>query len=230
MTEATGEATAERPPRKTLGAVVGENVRRLREERSLTQHELAQVWKRQGLKWARSKIAALEAGNRPRVDCAELVMMAAGLQATVAELFEGSGEVHLTPHPIIVDREWLRAAFNSTQMSLWFDAQMLPGPEREARDEHMRGVLDTVKPYPWDSPSEADGELARRLAVPTDVVVNAAINIFDGRTLTQERDRRVANLGQMPMSERMAHRGHVTRELATLVEDQISKDAGERDR
>ena len=45
-----------------------------------------------------------------------------------------------------------------------------------------------------------------------------------------QRDRRVANLGQMPMSERMAHRGHVTRELATLVEDYISKDVGERGR
>jgi transcriptional regulator with XRE-family HTH domain len=207
---------------------VGENVRRLREERRLTQHELAQVWKRQGLNWARSKIAALEGGNRPRVDCAELVMMAAGLEATVAELFEGAGRVHLTPHPVVVDRDWCRSAFTGTQMSLWFGAQMLPGPEREARDEHMRGILATVKPFPWDRPSEADSELARRLGVPTEAVMAAAFHIFEGRSLTEERDRRVDSLGQMSMSERMAHRGHITRELTPLVEDYLNKEAGEK--
>jgi transcriptional regulator with XRE-family HTH domain len=222
MTQATGEATA-------LGAVVGENVRRLRKQRGLTQHELAQLWKRQGLNWARSKIAALEAGNRPRVDCAELVLMAAGLGVTAGELFEGAGEVHLSPYPRVVDRESLRSAFAGSPIDP-IAGRWLPGPEREARDEHMRGFLATVKPYPWDSPSEADGELARRLGVPTDVVVTAAMSIFDGRTLTEERDRRVTKLGQLSMSERMAHRGHVTRELSTMVEDQISKDAGERDR
>jgi hypothetical protein len=161
------------------------------------------------------------------VDCAELVMMAAGLEATVSELFDGSGRVHLTPHPIIVDREWLRSAFNGTQMSLWFGAQMLPGPERQARDEHMRGFLATVKPFPWDRPSEADGELARRLGVPTEAVMAAAFHIFGG-SLTEERDRRVDGLGQMSMSERMAHRGHVTRELAALVEDYLNKETGEK--
>jgi len=205
---------------------VGENVRRLREKRALTQHELAQAWKRQGLNWARSKIAALEAGNRPRVDCAELVMMAAGLEATLADLFEGSGEVHLTPHPRIFRRESLRSAFNGEPVESlpW----LLPGPEREAALEHILASVDAINP--WNPPSEADGELARRLGVPTDAVVKAAMSIFDGRTLTEERDRRVNSLGQMPMSERMAHRGHVTRELATMVEDHLAKDTGERDR
>src|SRR5829696_7377475 len=109
MREATDQATR---PRKTLGALVGENVRRLREKRALTQHELAQVWKRQGLNWARSKIAALEAGNRPQVNTADLLIMASGLQVTIAELFEGWGEVHLTPNSRVVDREAIRSAFD----------------------------------------------------------------------------------------------------------------------
>jgi transcriptional regulator with XRE-family HTH domain len=199
-------------PRKTLGAVVGENVRRLRERRALTQHELAQVWKRQGLDWARSKIAALEAGHRARVDCAELVMMAAGLGATVAELLEGEGEVHLTPHPRIIDRESLRSVFSGARV----------GPPSASFGFSGQATGTVLS-------SEADRELARRLGVPAMVVINTASSIFDGRTLTEERDRRVADLGQMSMSERMAHRGHVTRELAALVEDHISKEAGERD-
>jgi transcriptional regulator with XRE-family HTH domain len=211
MTQATGEATTGQW--ETLGAVVGENVRRLRRQRGLTQHELAQLWKRQGLNWPRSKIAALETGNRPHVNVADLILMAAGLGATVGEFFEGSGDVLLAPHPRVVDRESLRPALSGGPMdpdAIW----LLPGKWGE----------------PWGRPSEADRELARRLGVPAEAVAQAVMSIFDGRTLTEERDRRVANLGEMSMSERMAHRGHVTRELADLVEDQISKDAGERDR
>jgi transcriptional regulator with XRE-family HTH domain len=221
MTESTEQSTVERW--KTLGAVVGENVRRLREERALTQHELAQIWKRQGLSWARSKVAALESGNRPRVDCGELVMMAAGLGVAVTELFQGGGDVHLAPHPRVVRRESLRSALNGGPIDIFDDGRLLPGPERDAALEQIFRVIAETPSYP---PWEADHELARRLGRPTDEVVKAATSIFDGRTLTEERDRRVSNLGQMPMSERMAHRGHVTRELATLVEEHLSTEAG----
>jgi hypothetical protein len=96
------------------------------------------------------------------------------------------------------------------------------GPELEATDEHLRGIWDRTQP------AEADRELARRLGRPTDVVVKAAMIIFDGRTRTAERDRRVANLGPLAMSERMAHRGHVTRELAALVEAYMNRETGEQ--
>lgn len=224
MSEATGEATGlprflDRGPTLTLGAVVGENVRRLREGQALTQHELAQVWKRHGLNWARSKIAALEGGSRPRVDFAELVMMASGLQVAMAALLDGEGQVHLAPTPAIVSREALRTVVDGGQLGIY---RLTAGPELEAADEHLYGIWDRTQP------AEADRELARRLDVPTDVVVKAAMDIFDGRTLTSERDRRVANLGPMTMSERMAHRGHVTRELATSVEEYMNREAGER--
>ena len=47
-------------------------------------------------------------------------------------------------------------------------------------------------------PGEADVELARRLDVSTAVVIMAARRTW-GRTLTEERDRRVAALGDMDM-------------------------------
>ncbi len=90
---------------------------------------------------------------------------------------------------------------------------MLTGPDwRQLEPE------DQPKPARTSNAAvEADRTLADRLDVPTEVVARIATELW-GRSLTEERDRRVDALGEMEPNERQAHRGHVTRELAQEIE------------
>jgi transcriptional regulator with XRE-family HTH domain len=197
----------------TLGAVVGRNVKRLREDKVLTQHELAQLWQRHGLSWARSKVSALEAGNRPRVDVADLVIMAVSLGVKLAELFvgPGAGKVELKPEPNAVDVDGPELhdlfAASDTDVNL-----QVGGAAYELHRKHLEEMTEGPKPM------QADVELAQRIGVHPRRVAQAAIDLFDGRTLTEERDRRVERMGDLTLQERQAHRGHVTRELSVQLE------------
>jgi transcriptional regulator with XRE-family HTH domain len=205
-----------------LGAVVGRNVKRLREHRVLTQHELAQLWKRHGLNWARSKVSALEAGNRPQVDVADLVIMAMSLGVPLAELFVGSpvGKVELKPEPnaVEIDGPVLQDLFAGS--TLTGECLQVGGAAYELHRKHLEEMTERPKPM------QADVELAQRIGVNPSRVAQAAIDLFDGRTLTEERDRRVERMGDLTMQERQAHRGHVTRELSVQLEEILNVKKG----
>ncbi len=201
------------PAWKSFGAVVGENVKRLREAKVLTQHELIHQWRTFGLNWARSKLAALENGHRPQVSGGEIVLMALGLGVPESELFAGPGDVRLDPAPVRISRKDLRARRSGEAAGIEYH---LDDPklyrEAAAREDAYRGMA-----------VEADGELAKRLGVPLGKVAKAASQIFNGLTLTAERDRRVERMGKLTAAERQAHRGHITRELSQQVEERIAK-------
>jgi transcriptional regulator with XRE-family HTH domain len=188
----------------SFGAVIGRNVKRLREERVLTQHELAQLWQRHGLNWVRSKVSALEAGKRPHVDGEDLVIMAGSMGVPLAELFVGPslGKVDLKPDPNAVE-------VKGSQLHDFFagghDLELAVGQPR---------------------PMQADIDLARRIGIQPSEVAKAAILLFAGRTLTEERDRRVERMGDLTLQERQAHRGHVTRELSVQLEEVLNAKKG----
>jgi transcriptional regulator with XRE-family HTH domain len=73
---------------------------------------------------------------------------------------------------------------------------------------------------------EADAALAKRLGRSADEVTATAQRLYGGRTLTEERDLRVAALSAdeppMGIGERQAHRGHVTRDLSREIEAALS--------
>jgi transcriptional regulator with XRE-family HTH domain len=214
MTEATRQAIP-------IGAVIGRNVKRLREDRVLTQHELAQLWKRHGLNWARSKVSALEAGSRPHVDLGDLVIMAAALGVPLAEFFGGSdpGSVELKPEPgaVQVNGVRLREMFSDVAPDLVLEVW---GEPSRLHRKHLDQLTEKVHP------SQADDELAQRLGVHRVDVAQAAMILFDGRTLTEERDRRVERMGDLTLQERQAHRGHVTRELSVQLEEVLNAKKG----
>ena len=214
MTEATKQAIP-------IGAVIGRNVKRLREDRVLTQHELAQLWKRHGLNWARSKVSALEAGSRPHVDLGDLVIMAAALGVPLAEFFGGSdpGSVELKPEPgaVQVNGVRLREMFSDVAPDLVLEVW---GEPSRLHRKHLDQLTEKVHP------SQADDELAQRLGVHRVDVAQAAMILFDGRTLTEERDRRVERMGGLTIHERQAHRGHVTRELSVQLEEILNVKKG----
>ncbi len=201
------------PTGASVGQVVGENLRRLRDRWRWTQHEMAVTIQRHGLNWSRSRLAGVEAGGRDTVDIGTLLLLAESIGVPVAEFFAGDGNVRLSSQAV-APRAYVREQLSGT-----------PSPERSA------DLLVTIKP---DDPNlgvqsfastEADEALARRVGVPVYVVATKAFELW-GRTLTDERDRRVRELlGDVESSERQAHRGHITRELAREIEQRLTTPA-----
>jgi transcriptional regulator with XRE-family HTH domain len=198
-----------------VGHVVGENFRRLREAHGLTQAEAAMRLRHTGLRWSRSHVAALEAGNRESVDAGVLLLLAAALEVSERELFAGDGAVRLAPEAVVT-RAWLRDRYTE-------------GPAEEPVEisgQAVRAFLRDMEPYlgfeAAATPFQADAELAQRLGLRPEDVYRAAERLW-GRTLHQERDRRIAEMGEMPAAERRARRGHVTRQLAKELEPHLPK-------
>lgn len=204
--QATRRPETDQDVGEPLGVVVGENLRRIREERRLTQHEAARMCQAVGLNWSRSRLAGFEGGGREGVDVGTLQLLAAALDVPPADLFAGDGRVRLS------------ALGRQSRAGL---RRQLAGPDwRKLPPEDQPEVMRFTK-----AAVEADGALADRLGVPTNAVVEIAAKLW-GRSLTEERDRRVSALGEMEPNERQAHRGHITRELAQEIERLV--EGGER--
>lgn len=206
---ATGEATGEDKGAEgvaSVGTVVGENLRRIRETQKLTQHEAARRCQAVGLNWSRSRLADVERGFRETIDVGTLLLLATAFDVPVSELFAGDGLVQLATKGTQT-RSGTRRLLSSRDT--WRELPPKDQPE-SAR------VADTA--------IEADAALADRLGVSTTRVLDMATRIFRGLSLTQERDRRIAALGNLDTGERAAHRGHITRELGRLLEEVIELD------
>jgi transcriptional regulator with XRE-family HTH domain len=74
------------------GLVVGENLRRIREQSRWTQEEMAHHLRDFGLKWSRARLAAFEAGQRDGIDAGILIALAVALNVQLAELYPPFGE------------------------------------------------------------------------------------------------------------------------------------------
>lgn len=202
------------------GCVVGENLRRLRQERRWTQHELARHLQRNALGWRRNQVAAVEAGNRATMDYGTVLTLAAALGVEPAKLFAGDGHMFLTPGSV-QSREGHRAVLAGTSaadLPLDQTVRIIDPSSLQLRHE------DAMAQAGRDS----DEALAKRLGAPTARVMATARELFDGLTLTQERDRRVDVLAEeageeMSIGEKQAHRGHITRELSALIEAALKK-------
>lgn len=203
---------------QSVGVVIGQNLRRLRVDSGLTQHEAARLLHRFGLPWSRSKIAALEAGERPSVAFADVLMLAMAFNASLAELFDGDGDVQMAGH-IVLPRRVVRELLLGLHVRQRPDDQH-PRARREAL-LHLERTLAAFTDTSHAGATEADQALATRLQVPLRTVTDIALQLWD-RTLTDERDARVAALGPMDPGERQAHRGHLTRELSEHIETQLN--------
>lgn len=203
--------SVEREVPPSVGKVVGENLRRLRQERRLTQDAAAAQLLRTGLNWKRTHVSDLESGRRETLDIGALVVLAAAFDVTPRDFFEGTGAVLLTPraehpeHGSTATRDQIRTWLSGEKSTL-----LLTG---------VQTSLVAVKHADWEArpiAASADKALAEKLDIDPWHVVRAAEQLW-GRSLTEERDRRVTDLGDLPVGERQAKQGHITRQLTAVL-------------
>lgn len=183
-----------------LGVVVGENVQRIRKARDLTQDDAAMRVRAAGLMWSRSGIAALESGQREDITVSALLLVAAAFDVRPVDLVAGDGRVRLTDQAT-ASRAWLRD-------------YLVDGRTRESLARGASAARALTASIPGERVSfKADAELAQRLGLRAEQVYRPAEQLW-GRNLHQERERRLAELGDMTAGQRRVRRGHITRRLA----------------
>ncbi|MFD9374662.1 helix-turn-helix domain-containing protein [Streptomyces sp. NPDC059999] len=199
----------EAPP--TVGKVVGENLKTLRQERRVTQGALAAELALTGLKWKRTQISDLESARRETVDLGSLVILAQALDVRLHDFFAGEGNVMITPRSEFPEA-WAQAT--RAELRAWLSAE--DASFTVMGDDGVRAALDEVRRGGRDILIEADLAFAERYGVDVLEVVKAAGQMWAG-SLTEERDRRVAALGELPVGERQAKQGHITRQLTKAL-------------
>jgi transcriptional regulator with XRE-family HTH domain len=170
---ANSEANEE--PRR-LGVVVGENLRRLRLGRGVSQAELAGLLTSFGSRWAKGRVVALETGTRDTVTVDELCELSNALRAPLAEFFIGDGEIPVGAHGTIEQSELRRA--------LEF-AEHVPVHMNSPEAIHaFQALVDE---------DYAAFEVAQQLDLPVQRVRLLARRLY-GQNTTQERAARVGDL------------------------------------
>jgi transcriptional regulator with XRE-family HTH domain len=186
----------------TLGQVVGQNVQRLRWARRWTQSFAARHVQQAGGQWTRSQLASVESGRRADVEVHELLALAAAFGEPLAAFYEGSGKVVTTERsdgtPVVADLGAIR--------------QLLSG-ERPFQAAEFIGL----------PPTDGETRAAKRLGYPMERVFFAARRLWDGRTLEEERDRRLGDRAAATPSV-TAYRGRITRQLMDELQHELLRE------
>lgn len=198
---------------RTAGQVVGANLAQLRTARGQTQQEAALFLRSEALNWTAANIASIESGRRETVDVVVLSLLAVAYNVPLSRLFEGDGEMRLGHETTVLLRTYRR----------WLDDGG-PGNQRLILTQTGFAARKAIEAMPDDGKFlfQADAELAARLDLTPQDVYRAAERLW-GRTLHEERDRRIADLGEMTPTQRRTRRGHITRQLAKELEPHLPK-------
>jgi len=219
---------------RTLSAVIGANLRRLREAERLTQDETQRLLRNQGLSLHQSAIVGIEAGTRS-VALGELVVIASAFAVPVSELMAGEGPVQLTPDAS-ADLATVGSFLQGEVDPADFDIDS-PGAtemanfwrQAKAHMKHVKKIWPDGTPAgiiaaerASDSPSER--KAARSLGIPPIDLSIAAFRLW-GTSLTDRRNALVADRTDLDTPSRtvQAIRGRVTRELLAEIRQQIEE-------
>jgi transcriptional regulator with XRE-family HTH domain len=234
----------DRPAR--LEDVVAGNVARLRQAESLTQEQLARLLRLHGLPWDRSTVAGVETQGR-QVRLTEAVALCAALSVSMTDLVvpaagdvtidEGTWSAGYLRAVIEGDEDYSGAEYTSPEQkaSNRFAVSVMEteSRRRQAVVENLRARWDLDPKVtrgrmksilgdddPMDKAvAERIGKRTQLYVTPGDVKL-AAERVW-GRSVLEERDRRVA---ERPGNVQ-AVRGRVTRELESELEQVIEEAA-----
>lgn len=201
-------------PATPLAKVVGDQLRKWREARGLSQNEVAGAARARGFAWKASTVAAIEIGRRD-VSLDEFLALPfvaasfSGGTPPALQTFLGDGRTDVSVKlgaDGFIHNEHLVALVSG--QTVGNDRGQVP---REALS-YPEGRRDLRRG--WEAYYDAEIKAARQLHVSVLHLAQAARRVW-GRTLTQERDARVAERVQPNTDPRtvQARRGHVTRVL-----------------
>jgi transcriptional regulator with XRE-family HTH domain len=227
---------------RTLDAVIGGNLRRLRKGAGLTQDQLSRHLRQRGLSWTRPTVAAVELGTKT-LDVGELwllglALVSLGNPSPFGELLAGDGRVRVgggeesTPTLdffrsfLTNDFEALRSATLRDAGTPHFHEELRAAVERKVvapfrRVGELAPDLKVADMRTVEEAARGDAEraAARRLRVDPVTLSAAAFGRW-GRSLTDERDARVTATDSQgsPAHATRGRRGHVTRQLLEELE------------
>jgi transcriptional regulator with XRE-family HTH domain len=214
---------------KPLSAVIGENLQVLRQEHGRNQDDVATSARRFGLRWTRATVAALETGRRS-LDLGEYLLLplilhgALGVEVDVSTLVPATSTVQLGPDAFATGRA-VRAAMTGRVTDVDLTELRTPRTVEWTRTLKAAGEKMSAAKRIWpkakpvdlvnaemDSDQVVERRAAERLGVSSFEVAVAARRLWN-RSMTEERDRRLAAAGTMSGTSAKAYAGHVTRQL-----------------
>lgn len=197
-----------------LEAVVGRNVRRIREALKLTQDDVATTARWLGVNWARSSIGLLEQGKR-NVSLAEAILLVMVLN--VAQ------QKHSDTEPAHVSLASLLSPDEQEAVFLTTGAKL----SREVVEATLSDAVFTRTGPMGHAPWEAAGQIERNAAADlglTPGMVAFIATLQWGHNISTERDRRFdADPANRKLNGRSAQakRGQITRQLLDELRPRI---------
>ena len=183
---------------KSYGAAVGENLARIRESRRQTQREAAGFLREHDLEWSAGKIAQIESGRRESIRLDELVLLSNAYEVPLTEWFEGDGSIYLTDDSRIA-RTNLRYALAGGEISLMH-----------------KGLRQRTYAY-----TDVDRAAALALNTTQEWIREISEHLYK-RSLAEERDARIGDIGDLSARSLQAKRGRVTRVLIEEIAAEMS--------
>jgi transcriptional regulator with XRE-family HTH domain len=233
--------------------LLGLGVAAVRREKRWTQEDLARELRYHGLtSWRTGSVGQLEAGlRRPRLD--EVVLICAALGVALDDLLPDSDEfvelgdgAKMRPGAI---RAVLHGEVDADPVRSITEDMIFPGETRALQkvQQDMERMQDLLQPLVNASPrrltradvlapgatapTDADRHAARQLRVQLPQV-RVAAQILWGRSLTEEREARLAGeaaIENLPPRSIQARRGLVTRGMLTELRALLDTAYGRRD-
>lgn len=195
-----------------FAALLGRRLRERRLELGLRQDDVARRCAyRYGLPLTRSVIDAIERGTRD-LTIPEVAVILAVLGMSLEDALGGGGVVALSD--VVAVRADKLVDQLVGRRATWAFATRSPQTGRLTWRTSLSGYVHEV--------GDAEQKIGRRLDVTPEVVAEAAHKLW-GRSLTDERDRRVGEQASEDATPRTlrALRGHVTRALLAELEPAV---------
>lgn len=193
----------------TLHEYIGQQIRRIREQRHLLQEELARLAQKHGLDWGRDTVAAVETGHR-RVSLEEFLLLKPVLEIDLQDLFQ-KGNIILGGQ--VVRSDSLKTLLSSGSSAL----RVVRNTSVPPSFLNFRGNGTGARAPVVDS---AETKAAKKLGVMPQTIVETAQALWQ-RTLSEERDDRAGR--DVDARTLQALRGHISRELIAEIQKELER-------